>query len=98
MAVDLLGPLTESEKGNSSIMVVGDHLTQWMKAFLIPNQDTATVAEKLVNEVFMQFSIPEQLHSDQGHQFESKLIAEICHLLNIEKTTPSTKRWPSREI
>ena len=57
-----------------------------MEAFPITNQEAATVAEKLVNEVFMQFSIPEQLHSDQGRQFESKLIAEICHLLNIEKT------------
>ena len=86
MAVDLLGPLTESEEGNSYIMVVGDYFTRWMEAFPIPNQEAATVAEKLVNEVFMQFSIPEQLHSDQGRQFESKLIAKICHLLNIEKT------------
>jgi len=86
MAVDLLGPLTESEKGNSYITVLGDYFTRWMEAFPIPNQEATTVAEKLVDEVFMRFSIPEQLHSDQGRQFESKLIIEICRLLNIEKT------------
>ena len=86
MADDLLGPLTESEERNSYIMVVGDYFTRWMEAFPIPNQEVATVAEKLVNEVFMRFSIPEKLHSDQGRQFESKLIVEICYLLNIEKT------------
>ena len=38
----------------------------------------------------MRFSIPEQLHSDQGRQFKSKLLSEICHFLNIQKsrTTP----------
>jgi len=34
----------------------------------------------------MRFAKPEQLHSDQGQQFESELIAEGCHLLQIEKT------------
>ena len=63
--MDILGPLPESEAGNSYIMVVGDYFTRWMEAFAIPNQEATTVAEKLV-EVFMRFSIPEQLHSDQG--------------------------------
>ena len=90
MAVDILGPLPESETGNSYIMVVGDYFTRWMEAFAIPNQEATTVAEKLVEEVFMRFSIPEQLHSDQGRQFESKFLTEICNLLNIQKsrTTP----------
>ena len=86
MAVDIVGPLPESDRGNSYIMVVGDYFTRWMEAFPIPNQEAATVAEKLIDEVFLRFSISEQLHSDQGRQFESKLIAEVCRLLNIQKT------------
>ena len=76
MAVDKLGPLPESAAGNSYIMVVGDYFTCWMEAFAIPKQEATTVAEKLVEEVFMRFSIPEQLHSDQGRQIESKLLTE----------------------
>ena len=86
MPVDLVGPLTESYRGNSYIMVVGDYFTRWMEAFLIPNQEATTVAEKLIDEVFLRFSIPKQLHSDQGRQFESKLMAEVYRLLNIQKT------------
>ena len=86
MAVDLVGPLPESEKGNLYIMVVGDYYTRWMEAIPIPNQEAVTVAEKLVDEVFMRFSTPEQLHTDQGKQFESNLMKEICKLLNIHKT------------
>ena len=78
MAVDLLGPLPESNNGNSYVLVVGDYYSKWMEALLVPNQEAPTVAEKLVDEVFLQFSPPEQLHSDQGRQFESVLIAEVC--------------------
>ena len=39
-----------------------------------------------MDEVFLRFSPPEQLHSDQGCQFESTLMAEICKILQIKKT------------
>ena len=61
-----------------------------MKAYAIPNQEAKTVLDKLVNELFCRFSSPEQLHSDEGRQFESELLKEVCKLLNIHKarTTP----------
>ncbi|KAL5491798.1 hypothetical protein EMCRGX_G017162 [Ephydatia muelleri] len=48
--------------------------------------EATTVAKKLVDEMFCRFSPPEQLHSDQGRQFESDLVKEICELLQIRKT------------
>ncbi len=66
-----MGPLPESAAGNKYILVTGDYFTRWMEAYPIPNQEAITVATKLVNELFCRFSIPEQLHSDQGRQFES---------------------------
>eukprot|EP00731_Ephydatia_muelleri_P035045 Em0093g14a len=86
VAVDILGPLPESGNGNSYILVVGDYFTRWMEAYPIQNQEAVTVAQKLVDEIFCRFSVPEQLHSDQGRQFESAVIKEICNLLHIEKT------------
>ena len=44
------------------------------------------VAHKLVDEFFFRFSVPEQLHSDQGRQFESTIIKEVSRLLQINKT------------
>ena len=41
---------------------------------------------KLVDEMFCRFSPPEQVHSDQGRQFESELLKQICNLLQIKKT------------
>ena len=37
VAADLLGPLPESENGNSYILVVADYFTRWMEAFALPN-------------------------------------------------------------
>ena len=54
-----------------------------MEAFPLPNQEAITVARKLVDEIFLRFSTPEQLHSDQGKQFEGQLLTEICKLLKI---------------
>ena len=86
VAVDIMGPLPITPTGNSYVLVVGDYFTRWTEAYTIPNQEAVTVAKKMVEEFFFRFSPPEQLHSDQGRQFESTLLAEICHILNIKKT------------
>ncbi|KAL5471624.1 hypothetical protein EMCRGX_G029761 [Ephydatia muelleri] len=85
-----MGPLPETKDGNRYVLVASDYFTRWVEVYAIPNQEAVTVAEKLVNEMFCRFSPPEQLHSDQGRQFESKLIGEVCKLLHIKKsrTTP----------
>ena len=66
IAVDIVGPFSPMQSGNNYVLMVSDYFTKWMEAFAIPNQEAVTVAEKLVEEVFCRFSIPEQLHSDQG--------------------------------
>jgi len=86
VAIDILGPFPESEAGNSYVLVAGDYFTRWMEAYPIPNQEAVTVARVLVDQWFCRFSMPEQLHSDQGRQFESELMAEICKILGILKT------------
>ena len=44
------------------------------------------MTKKLTDEFFFRFSPPEQLHSDQGRNFESETISEICKLLGVVKT------------
>ena len=83
VAVDILGPLPESENRNKYILVSGDYFTRWMEAYPILNQEATTVATKITEEFFFRFSPPEQLHSDQGRQFESEL---VCKLLGINKS------------
>ena len=86
VATDILGPLPLTPNSNSYLLVATDYFTCWVEAYPIPNQEATTVANKLTNELFFRFSLPDQLHSDQGRQFESILISEVCKLLQIHKS------------
>ena len=66
---------------------------KWKEAFVIPNLEAKTVAEKLVEEVISRFGAPEKIHSDQGQNFVAQLFQEICVLFNMDKnrTSPTEK-------
>lgn len=86
VAMDILGPLPETERGNKYVLVVGDYFTKWIESYPLPNQEAETVARVLVEEFICRYGIPKELHSDQGRNFESKLMAEMCKMLGIKKT------------
>ena len=86
IAIDILGELHETPRGNKYIVVIGDYFTKWTEALPIPNMEACTVAKVLVENVLCRFGIPQVIHSDQGRQFESNLFQEMCKLLGIHKT------------
>ncbi|KAK3749370.1 hypothetical protein QZH41_009456, partial [Actinostola sp. cb2023] len=49
-----------------------------------------TVAKVLWEKVLVHFGLPQRLHSDQGQDFESHVIKDLCKVAGIEKsrTTP----------
>eukprot|EP00731_Ephydatia_muelleri_P019297 Em0012g122a len=70
VAMDIMGPLPETSRGNKYILVIADYFTKGSEAYPIPNMEAITVAKCLVNEFICRFGVPEQLHSDQGRNFE----------------------------
>ena len=72
-------------RGSKYVLVAVDCFTRWVELYGIPKQERP-LARRLVDEMFCRFSPPEQLHSDQGRQFESELVKEICNLLEVRKT------------
>ena len=89
VAVDLVGPMPETPRGNKWILVISDHFTRWQDAFPLPDATAPTVATTLEERVFCYLGLPEQIHSDQGAQFEGELMAELCDLWGIQKTRTS---------
>ena len=85
-AMDYMGPLPETSRRNKHILVIVDHFTKWCEAFATPDQKASTVAPILVSRIFSRFGPPAVLHSDQGRNFESTLLHEICNFMGITKT------------
>lgn len=72
------------------VLVITDHFTKMAHAFLCPNQSAKAVAHQLWNNYFCIYGFPRRLHSDQGANFESALIAELLNVAGVQKshTTP----------
>ena len=63
-------------------LVAGDYFTQWMEAYDIPNQEAVTVEQKWWMNSFA-ISLPLS-GLDQGCQFKSSEIKEICWSRTLE--------------
>jgi hypothetical protein len=89
-ALDILGPLPVTPRGNRYILVVTDAFSKWVEAFPLEDQTAETCAKCLVKEMISRYGCPLDLLSDQGRNFESQIFAELCKLLGIRKvrTTP----------
>ena len=90
IAIDLMGPLPTTSRGNRYIMVVSDYFTKWTEAYPLEEHCAQTVADTLVIEFISRFGTPHRIHTDQGREFESQLFSSLCELLEISKsrTTP----------
>ncbi|KAL7863372.1 hypothetical protein SRHO_G00123560 [Serrasalmus rhombeus] len=86
VAMDVLGPFPRTEAGNRYVLVAMDFFTKWPEAYVVPDQSAVTTAERLVEEFFCRFGLPEELHSDQGRNFELQVMAEVCQRLGVRKT------------
>ena len=73
-------------RGNRWILVLTDHFTRWQDALALPDATAPVVAHALDERVFCYLGLPEQIHSDQGAQFESQLLSELCRLWGVDKT------------
>ena len=73
-----------------SVLVITDHFTRHSMAFIMKDQKASTVAKKLYENYICIFGTPTRLQSNQGANFTSTVIAELCCLLGIQKskTTP----------
>lgn len=82
--------LEKSIGGYESVLVITDHFTKYAQAIPTRNQTAKTTANVLYNNFILHYGIPQTIHSDQGRNFESDIIKELCAVMNIKKsrTTP----------
>ena len=87
--MDILGPLPVTARGNRYVLVVMDHFTKWPEAFALPNQEAATIARHLVDDVFCRFGAPSRLLSDRGQAFMGELLREVSAIFDVKQVHTS---------
>jgi hypothetical protein len=45
VALDLIGPLPLSHKGNKYVLIVSDYFTKWAEGYPIPDMETTTIVD-----------------------------------------------------
>ena len=86
IALDIHGSLPTTKIGSKYVLVIGDYFSKWTEAFPIIDMEAKTVAKVLIDEFICRFGTPEQIHTDEGRNFESELFQELCSILSIQKT------------
>ena len=69
-----------------------DHLTRFTLLTPIPNKSADTVAKAIIDRITGVFGRPEILHSDQGPEYENKIISQLQDILGYKKTRTTPYR------
>ena len=81
----------EPSKGNiENVLVITDHFTRYALAYPSKTQTAQATARILWDNFICHYGFPEKFISDQGRNFESDLIKELCKIAGVKKlhTTP----------
>ena len=87
IAADYLGPVTLARKSRARyILVTSDLFTKYAVTVALQDMTAATVANAIIDEWIMKFGAPDVIHTDQGSNFNSELMQDICRIFMVEKT------------
>ena len=76
IAIDIVGELPRTTTGYKYILTIVDYATRYPEAIPSRTTNAKTVAEALI-QYFSRVSIPDEIVSDQGSNFMSKLLAQL---------------------
>ena len=73
-----------------NVLVLMDHFTRYVMAFITKDQKAKTVAWILYEQFISVFGTPAKLLSDQGMNFTSAIAEELCSAFGIQKCRTTT--------
>ena len=72
-----------------NVLVLQDHFSKYIVAYVVKDQTARTAAETLRNGYFGLFGAPAYLISDQGKAFTGHIITHLCDLYGVQKLRTS---------
>jgi hypothetical protein len=90
VAVDIIGPLPKSSRGNRFALVSIDLSTKYPDAVPLKYIDSQTVAEALL-DIYSRVGLPREILHDQGTNFMSSVMRRFNELLKVKRI--NTTAW-----
>ncbi|KAK7575712.1 hypothetical protein V9T40_011998 [Parthenolecanium corni] len=84
--VDIVGPLPMSH-GKKYLMTMIDRATRWPEAVPMDDISAESVTRNLYHTWVARFGVPENITTDQGRQFESRLFSQLAKFIGAKKNT-----------
>ena len=78
VAVDVVGPLRETLRGNKYIVCFVDYYTKWLMAFATPDQTASTMVKLLCKQIIPEHGVLRIVISDNGPCFIATEFREAC--------------------
>ena len=66
-----------------NVLVVTDHFTRYTQAYVTRTQTAQMTAKTLWDKFIVHYGFPEKILMDQGQNFESQLVADLCELMGM---------------
>ena len=90
VAADCLGPVTATLSGNRYIVVFWCLFTKYVEAFAVSTIDAVVISQLFMDNIIFRHGAPRRFLTDRGSNFISKLMKEVCRMVNVEKIFTST--------
>jgi transposase InsO family protein len=83
VAIDILGPLPRTRKGNQYLLVIADRFSKLVRTVLLSRITAAIVAWAFMEQWVYLYGPPRQLLSDNGRQFTSAFFKTCCQAMGV---------------
>ena len=85
IAIDLVGPTSQTLEGNQYILTMLDTFTRWVVAVPIPSKEASVIAHAIYRHWICKYGSPERIYSDRGTEFVNKGLKSMCRRWSIRK-------------
>ena len=89
VVIDLTGPHPTTGRQNRYILTCVDYFSRYLVATSIRNKYASTVAKALNWSLFCRWGLRRELLSNQGTEFDNKVLHELCAQFGIKKLRTS---------
>ncbi|MBX9718575.1 MAG: hypothetical protein K2X36_06985, partial [Microbacteriaceae bacterium] len=98
LTLDIEGPFPTSQLGNKMVIVAQDDATRYRIMEAIPSKEAAVVARFLLFRVVVVFGAPLIVSTDQGAEFQNRLIERLNQLMGVtfESSAPYQPKYVAR--